>query len=390
MKKYIILVFLISTGIALAQEKSEINQTKHNVKSIVYEQFSIDWYKNQKKLWEQEISKDKHHLNAYFNVYMAIRAIRNLSEDLSLKNEYDSLGKVIAQNCYDNNKNSFEGNYLMYTANNYSDINYLYKAHEIAPNDDRAYISLMTEAEYQMDEENRKKYAELVFTNNKFSPGLLNWTYNLIIGLEKNAIIITHGDNDTYGAWINQAVNNTRTDVIVLNSFMLSKDEYRKKVYKKLGMESFYKPAPSMKSNDDYDAFIAQNLSEIMDHSNRPFYVTNTNRPHLFGNRKEQFYIVGLAYQYCKENMDNISVIRNNFENKFKLDYLETNFYADPSSGNVARSSSGYLAAMIKLFNHYCLSGELEKARNLKKIIEKIALDNNLKDQVEPELNGKC
>ena len=378
---------LLVSGISIAQSKSDINDTKHEVKSIVFEQFSVDWYKNQKKLWEEELSKNKNNLDAYFNAYGAIRALRNLTDEKSM---YDSLGKEIAQKCYEVNSKSFEGNFLMYVANNYSDVKYLFEAHKIAPNDPRCYDDLMIEAEYRRDQENKEKYGKLMFKNHSYSPNLMNWCYNLIVGLEKNAILITHGDNDTYGAWLNQAINGTRKDVTVLNSYMLMKEEYRKKVYEELGMGDQFKKAPKFKSNEEFNNFIAQNISDLIDHSNRPFYVTNTSHDNLFGNRKEEFFIVGLAYQHCNKDMDNISVIRNNFENKYKLDYLETNFYSDPSVGNFKRCNTAYLTAMVKLYNHYCLSGEKVKAAELKEIILKIADENNMKDQVEPQLTGKC
>lgn len=388
MKKLIFFSFLFFTGVSLAQDKSEINNTKHEVKSIVVELFSFDWYKNQKQLWEKEIKANKNNLDAYFNAYMANRGMRNLSQDINTKNSYDSLGREIAKKCFENNKNSFEGNYLMYMANNYEDIDYLYKAHEIDPNDDRVYGSLMVEAEFNRNLKNRKKFANLIFDNNNFSAGLMNWTYNLMIGLDKNAILITHGDNDTYGAWLNQDVNDTRTDILVVNSSMLLKDEYRKRIFNELNIK--FEATPKINSQDEMNAFIAKNISDLIDHSNRTVYVANCNNDYYFGNRKNEFYLVGLSYQHCKENMDNISVIRNNFENKFKLDYLETNFQSDLSKGNVKRSNSSYLASMIKLYNHYCLSGDLSKAQNLKKTILKIAEENDVLDQVKSQLTGKC
>jgi hypothetical protein len=229
-----------------------------------------------------------------------------------------------------------------------------------------------------------------MFQNNMVSSGILNWGYNLLAGLDSNAIIITHGDNDTYGAFLNQAGNNFRKDVMVLNSYMLMKDGYRQKVFKKLGMEDKYEASTGFNSSEDWEAKMSGNIKKLIEHSNRSFYVTNTQNEKMFGGHKDDFYLTGLNYKYSKSNLDNTSIIRNNVENKYKLDYLDVSFAFDISQKIVERSHGQYLAAFIKLHNHYKLSGENDKALKLKQRILKIAKLNNLLEEVQMQLAGKC
>lgn len=61
---------------------------------------------------------------------------------------------------------------------------------------------------------------------NAISESVMDYSYNMLAGLQDNAILITNGDNDTYPGWILTRLLDYRKDVDIVNRSLLNSEWY--------------------------------------------------------------------------------------------------------------------------------------------------------------------
>jgi hypothetical protein len=207
-----------------------------------------------------------------------------------------------------------------------------------------------------------------------FSTGLLYYNYNVLVGLAPNAILISNGDNDTYPIWLLQQ-KGIRKDVTLLNSSLLYIDDYRNKMFKELGLNPwnpFIKPFPitAAEYEQGEKRMKTEMLAKLSENKYKaPVYIAVTCGELYAKANENNLYLTGLTYQYSKTPIDNIALIRRNFEKNYALDYIDKDFYLDLSSYYAKTSNMNYVIPMLKLWDHYKLAGEIEKADGLKQKI---------------------
>ena len=93
-----------------------------------------------------------------------------------------------------------------------------------------------------------------------------NLAYNYLMSLDENAIIVTHGDNDTFPLWYIQEVEGVRLDTRIMNTSLLGTDWYIDQMRRKI-----YDSDPVKFSLDRIDYLYGKNeFPDVVDRVNRP------------------------------------------------------------------------------------------------------------------------
>lgn len=366
------ILFFIFCSITL----SSVAQDKKPVYSIVEEIHDKEWYETQFKLWKKEAVEGTNTPNAWYNYYAACRALINLSEGDEHK-DYVQQGKEIAKEFLEKHTGTFEAHYVAMWSSGLSNKakDEMWKAHAIRPNDPLLYDDLLIEYEIQQNETKRADIAQTMIQSNYLAGGVMNWGYNVLSEVETSGIVLSAGDNDTYALWLNKYGMGYRTDVTILNIHMLLLPDYRERNFKKLGIAQ----------TDAAGMNISDMIGYVMRNSNGiPVHIATTAY-HCIEDQSldSNLYLTGLTYAYSEEPLDNNSLIRRNFEQRFALDYLKLKFTCHRMDQIALSFDATYLAAMVKLYKMYETTGETEKMDNLAVLMEKASEYSKMAEEIQ-------
>ena len=376
------LLFFIVTTNTLAQTPEKIYGKNKLLKPNEY-------YLQQIPLWKKEVDKNPKSADAWYNYYRANRnAYIKGEEDNSqkskgvsrfnrLKNIVDEMEKQVP--------NTFEYNFVKWLNGN-NDLSlfpYLEKAHLLSPQSSEPIMSLIFYYEIKGNYIKRNESIETYFKLGDYSPGLLNYSFNLLSALDTNAIVFTEGDKDTEAILLLTQGKKYRADVKMLNVNLLLIKEYREKVFNELEIPQLdFEPITNEENYEEFQQLIIKRVAE--NKKARPVYVAVTVTKPYTNTLKKDLYLTGLAYLYSKKKIDNISLLVQNVEQVFLLDYLKEYFsIGDISIGNVHSMNGNYLFPFATLSLHYLSIGNTIKADYYKKLALKIATEGEILNEYE-------
>ncbi|PKP01335.1 MAG: hypothetical protein CVU11_15550 [Bacteroidetes bacterium HGW-Bacteroidetes-6] len=349
-------------------------QKPETIVSFVIEEHECDWYKTQADLWKKETEKNNKNADAWMNYYKATRYSDMMCAENQYKLSEESYKKLndILVEMEKAVPESYEYNYLMFYngGNDPAKNKYLLKAYEIDQERSEIYSSLIVYDEINGKYADKKKILEKQQQKQPYSTGLMAWNYNALFPLEKNAIVLTGGDNDTYMKWALQDVNGIRQDVQVINMSLILVEDYRKRLFEEAGIAPFKTKVDST-NYMNYTGLIIEHICK--NSGNRPVYISNTMSESNYSSLKDSLYLEGLVYKYSGGRYDNVAVIRKNYEQVFLLDYIKAPLLSDVSQSIVNRSNLNYIPAFLQLYDHYKLSGDNDKANKLGVMLRLIA-----------------
>jgi len=103
---------------------------------------------------------------------------------------------------------------------------YLERAAAMDPKYADPWFPIVTHRMRARDEERVDAALRRLAESGVITDEVMDYNYNLLVGLEKDAILITNGDNDTYPGWILTRIMNVRQDVSIVNRSLLNTEWY--------------------------------------------------------------------------------------------------------------------------------------------------------------------
>jgi hypothetical protein len=346
-------------------------QKPEPVYSIIRSTHDFEWYQQQAKAWKQEIDKGTKDKMAWVYFFKANRMARICDNKKweSLLNNYFLQPEIIIKLAEKAIPNSFEMYYLKAhddSAGSESGSENILKAQKIKPYDPLLLSWLMNYYQFKNDKVNIELVSKKWLESEEMPEGLLTFTYNKLMSVDPNAILLVNGDNDTYPFWILQNVQKIRTDVLVLNISLTLIDSYRERIFKENNITSL-----SLKDSTRRMPIIIKHIIESV--KDRPIYVSIQVDDENYKAYTDKMYLTGLVFKYSEKPFDNLAVLQNNVENKFLLDDLKIDFRNDYGRSVVNQSNLSYLAVFLKLHEHYLLCGENAKAKSIKELAKKVS-----------------
>jgi hypothetical protein len=332
------------------------------------------WYAEQREAWALLVQSEPRNSAAWLNLYAA-SLFSHASKDV-LDNVVVTMERNIPNTFEYWLVKSWHGGF------NGESYNALSKAHSLKPEDVESYSLLQLFAEFALDSTNRARFSRGLYEGSQISPALLNYSYNVLMSLERSAILITEGESTTIPLFVLQDVLGVRQDVVILDLDMLASKEYRDKKFPMAQLQY---------TNIDVEhagsAWICAQLPT--QNPDRKFYYALTLGKENIQAIKEYLYVVGLASRHSVNDFDNISAIRRNIEKEFLLDYLQVDFNGQSDSDAGHAFSANYLLPMVLLYEDYLREGNLEQGRKIWHLVEKIARETGKQDVIAAYLNAE-
>lgn len=380
MNKLIIISASLFCFAAQAQKVEKIYGNARQHKPVAY-------YKEQSAAWKKIVDANPKDAAAWYNYYYANRNMmfNDTGGGTTSEERFKRVQKIVE----DMEKvipDSYEYNMCKWQMSGHDPkyISYLNRAVELGEGRVEHLDYMINQGELERKLGDRDLYSIKKFEAGQFSTGIIYYNYNVLMGIERNAILLTNGDNDTYPIWYLQA-RGLRKDVTVLNMSLITLDNYREKIFRELGIESLPKSPLKEMTKEEYEQYRNSIVSRIVTNAQkRPVCVALTTAcdDRYTKNIQANLYLTGLSYLFSKESMDNIAFIKKNVETVYAFDYLDKSFYAEISPDIVKIVNGNYLVPLLTLYDHYKLAGDISKGEWVKTKILLIAKDTEQEEDV--------
>lgn len=349
----------------LRQSPTPILVSANPILPITHEWHEADYYARQAKEWQQNAETDACNTMAWYHYYLAAH-YANLFDYQPAFN----LDKIHKKAEVALTEKDFALHYIRIRRTHNTEERWvnLLAAHQSAPDRKEAYGGMAVYHIMNGEHEKAKEFLAKLDARLPFPRGVIDWNQNQLNSVAQNGLLITYGDNDTYATWLLQYVYGIRTDIQVVNlPLLLNYPEYRNQICQALGLV-----VPDLNTpNPERTAF------QMLVKCKRPVYIGVGGNEALIEAEADQLYLTGLAFRYSLEPFNNLGILLNNYQQKWRLEGLKFPFDNEARRRVVDQLERNYLPAFFELYNYF-KDNKPTEAEKLKNYIYSIAENNDL------------
>lgn len=243
-------------------------------------------------------------------------------------------------------------------------IEQLTRALELDPDLDEPHYSLWVLRLSQGKQEEAERHLRALLDRGHMPAPVVDFGYNLLVGLAPDAVLLTNGDNDTYPLLALQVARRLRPDVAVVNLSLLNAQWYRKHV-----AESAKLPVPLLEgeAKGPQAPAAVSGLAEALakDGWKRPLYVAITVDPSrlpLANQLSLEGTVCRVLPQSGTEHTDDLTRIAANLK-LYRLESATSPGFDWSTYNAVANLMTNYAVIRSRLASGLAQSGEKESAR---------------------------
>ena len=340
------MTYLVAVLTARAQEQIE--------SPIISEKDSV-YYVEQTRLWREVTEREPQNEQAWQNLYQAA----NYQQWFGTRNDEQ------IQQILNDMQQAIPQSYYYYWCKYKSEVG-SQEAFQYAEEALKRLPENMTFFDYDMwtaylmmrfDETRLSDLCQRYYQSGFYSPGILQYNYNELQGMEEGGIYFGNGDACLIPKFILQYGKGVHKDKLVVCMSFLAIPEYRGALLHRLGIDSKLYQYEQPTSEEDYDQQQRELIDLIISHTKRPVYFSALNDQKLNEPWQKHLYNEGLTLRYSPVKYDNFSIKRRNVEERYLMEYLLIHFTPDhwTASDRLSANYAVMLADMLKYYKSHDL-----------------------------------
>lgn len=370
-KIVIVIAFIVNACAVTAQSPGiAAEATISKVQAVEVVQLNSSSYKSAAEFWKIQTSINSKNEDAWLNYYKAIRYAEYTDKSRKISDAAEAKLVQILGEMQRNVAGSFAFYYANYLQQNrsVSSFNHLENAFLLRPDDNELWDDMLCKSVIENNNQQIDFFARKLSESNIYSEAELEYNKNVLNSVEQNAILVTHGNTDTYPLIILQQVQNYRRDVKIIcldwfnNSNYLS--DLSKSDSKLFGKLTINQPYESIKS-------ITKNAQD------KPLYLGLTIPGDVVVELSKDLYCTGLAMKYSKSPLSNMISLEANWNQ----------FFSKKTITQKEAINKNYVLPLVLLNDYYKESGRTSDAASIQKILQSIGANFGIQSSLQKHMD---